>query len=193
MKIILFGGAFNPPHLGHLIVIQQALELIEADQLWLLPDNIGSFGKDLAPTHHRIEMSKLLIEELPDSCKQFVKLNTTLIDEKLSENTFEYMNVLRKKYPQHHFSFLMGSDNLKKFKKWHKWNHLLDEMTFYIYPRNGYSQKDILKNMILLESNTQVITNFSSTIMRKRVEQKLSLKNFVPKSILKYLSTHSLY
>lgn len=193
MNIILFGGAFNPPHIGHLVVIQQALELIKADQLWILPDNIGSFGKNLAPKNHRVEMSKLLIEELPKSSKKNVKLNTTLIDENLSENTFEYVNILQKKYPQHHFSFLMGSDNLRNFKKWHKWDELLNNMTFYIYPRNGYSQKDILKNMILLDSKTQVITNFSSTIMRERAKKGLSLTNFIPKSVLNYLSTHSLY
>lgn len=193
MNIILFGGAFNPPHIGHLIVIQQALELIDADKIWVLPDNKSSFGKNLAPTSHRVEMSKLLIEELPNSSRQYVELNTTLVDENSSENTIDYMKVIRIKYPQHNFSFLMGSDNLRKFTQWHKWESLLEEMSFYIYPRNGYSQKDVLNNMTLLESDTQVITNFSSTIMRKRVKEGLSMENFIPRSVLDYMKKNSLY
>ena len=193
MNIVLFGGAFNPPHIGHLIVIQQALELIDADELWILPDNIGSFGKDLAPSHHRIKMIELLINEIPEEIKSKVKLNTTLIDENLSGETHQYMKALKEKYPQYSFSFLMGSDNLKKFEEWGNWQRLIDNMHFYIYPRNGYKVEKLYNNMMLLESDTQVVTNFSSTIMRKRAQQNLSLKNFIPHTILNYLTQNKLY
>ena len=208
MNIVLFGGAFNPPHIGHLIVIQQALELIKADQLWILPCFKHSFDKDLASPTHRLAMLELLIQEFPQNLQEKVKICPLEIDSKLSGQTHEAVQKLQteEKYlkdknlllPQSSikdikYSFLMGSDNLKDFKKWHQWQELIKTINFYIYPRNGYTQEKLYPNMTLLKSDTQVVTNFSSTIMRKRVKQKLSLKNFVPKSILKYLSTHSLY
>ena len=208
MNIVLFGGAFNPPHIGHLIVIQQALELIEADQLWLLPCFNHSFDKDLASPTHRLTMLELVIQELPKDLQKKVKICPIEIDYKLSGQTHEAIQKLQieEKYLKNKhllpsnssikdikYSFLMGSDNLKDFEKWHQWQKLSKTINFYIYPRNGYTKERLYPNMTLLKSNTQVVTNFSSTIMRKRVKQKLSLKNFVPKSILKYLSTHSLY
>ncbi|MFC1653762.1 nicotinate (nicotinamide) nucleotide adenylyltransferase [Patescibacteria group bacterium] len=193
MNITLFGGAFNPPHIGHLIVIQQAFDLIPTQELWLLPDNVGSFGKKLAPAIHRTEMAKLLIEELPHQLEGKVKLETTLIDENLSGETHEYMKVLRQKYPDKDFSFLMGSDNLKKFKKWQQWEDLIENLHFYVYPRSGHRSSPAFDNMTLLESDTQVITNFSSTIMRKRAEDKLSLKHFIPAKVLTYINHHQLY
>jgi nicotinate-nucleotide adenylyltransferase len=193
MHIVLFGGAFNPPHLGHLIVIQQALELIDTQELWLLPDNLGSFGKKLIPPHHRLKMCQLLIQQLPEKVQLQTKLETTLIDQNLTNQTYDYFQILKQKYSNDTFSFLIGSDNLKNFKKWHHWQQLLEEIHFYVYPRSGYQANYLLKNMTLLESDSQVITNFSSTIMRRRVEQDLSLKNFIPNSIYTYIATHHLY
>ena len=208
MNIVLFGGAFNPPHIGHLIVIQQALELIEADQLWILPCFKHSFDKDLTSPTHRLAMLELLIQEFPHDLQKKVKICPIEIDYKLSGQTHEAVQKLqtKEKYlkdknllpPQSSikdikYSFLMGSDNLKDFEKWHQWQELIKTINFYIYPRNGYTQEKLYPNMTLLKSDTQVVTNFSSTIMRKRVKQNLSLKNFIPQSILKYLSTHSLY
>ena len=87
----------------------------------------------------------------------------------------------------------MGSDNVVNFAKWSHWQDLPKLMHFYIYPRNGHSPEKLYHNMSLLESDTQVITNFSSTIMRQRVEQGLTLQNFIPAPILDYLHAHQLY
>ena len=65
MHILLFGSPFNPPHLGHQIVIRQAFELIQDfDELWLLPNYRHAFGKDLAPVADRLAMCQLLVQEI---------------------------------------------------------------------------------------------------------------------------------
>jgi len=132
MNIVLFGGAFNPPHIGHLIVIQQALELIDANQLWLLPCYQHSFDKDLASPSHRLNILELLIPELPQDLQHKVKICPIEIDFKLSGQTHEAISKLQseEKYlkekhllPQDSklqnikYSFLMGSDNLKDYEK----------------------------------------------------------------------------
>lgn len=209
MDITLFGGSFNPPHLGHLIVIQQAFELIpKLDELWILPCFRHTFQKNLAPSEHRLAMSKLLLEELSSYLREKTKLCPIEIDLKLSGETYDALQKLKSEeeylkktmnLPLHysllstHYSFLMGTDQLKDFKKWGDWEDLLKEMPFFIYPRSGYRNKINFPNMTLLESPTQIITNFSSALVRQRIKSGLTITHFVPPPILKYLRRHRLY
>lgn len=197
MNIILFGGAFNPPHLGHIIVIQQAFELIpNMDELWILPCYRHTFQKHLAPTKHRLEMTKLLLKEFATPSSDLhnrIKIDTTEIENKLSGETLQALKILQQKHSQHTFSFLMGTDNLKEFKKWGNWQKLLKAMHFYVYPRAGYQNKIKFPNMTLLRSDTQVVSNISSTLIRKRIGKKLPLSHLVPNSVLNHLLEHKLY
>ena len=240
MNITLFGGSFNPPHLGHLIVIQQAFELIpKMDSLWVLPAYRHTFQKNLAPVKHRLKMSELLIEELhplhidkagsgdkfaqasrtrttawPAAQKRKtlktesfeakrisvarakalrLKLSTLEIDHKLSGETYDALQLLKERYPNHTFSFLMGTDQLKGFKKWGSWEKLIEEMPFYIYPRAGYRNKITFPNMSLLESPAQVITNISSTLIRERIRERMQIAHLVPPPVLKYIRIHRVY
>jgi nicotinate-nucleotide adenylyltransferase len=197
MNITLFGGAFNPPHLGHLIVVQQAFELItDMDELWILPCYRHTFQKHLAPTKHRLEMTKLLLKEFAtrrSALKKSIKIDTTEIDYKLSGETYEATKIFKRKYPQYTFSFLMGTDNLKDFKKWGNWQKLLKEMHFYVYPRAGYQNSIKFPNMTLLKSETQVVTNISSTLIRRRIQISQPITHLIQESILDYLRSNNLY
>ncbi|MCG2691921.1 hypothetical protein L6272_03775, partial [Microgenomates group bacterium] len=122
MNITLFGGSFNPPHLGHEIVLKQIFQLKlipNLDQIWLLPEYQHSFAKntDLAPVKHRLAMAKFLLGPK-------IKLQTCCIDKQMSGNTIEHITYLKNKFPRHQFSFLMGSDNLAGFTKWPQWQKL---------------------------------------------------------------------
>lgn len=209
MNITLFGGSFNPPHLGHLIVIQQAFELIpNLNELWILPCYRHTFQKNLAPTEHRLAMSQLLINELPEYIRKKTQLCPIEINFKLSGETYEALQKLKseEKYLKKtmsllasksqfptSYSFLMGTDQLKDFKKWGNWQKLLKKMPFYIYPRSGYKNNISFPNMTLLESPTQVVTNLSSTLIRNRLEENLPITHLLPLSILKYLKINKLY
>lgn len=191
MNITLFGGSFNPPHLGHEIVLQQifALKLIpNLDQIWLLPEYQHSFAKntDLAPVSHRLAMTKFLLNHK-------IKLQTCCIDKKMSGNTIEHITYLQKTYPRHHFSFLMGSDNLPSFTKWPQWQKLLKLMVFYIYPRLGCPFQPLYPNMKPLTHPQQIITNISSTMIRQRIKANLAIDHLVPARIAAYLKQNSLF
>lgn len=189
MHIILFGGSFNPSHLGHQIVIAQSLELIpKLDELWLLPDYQHSFAKNnsFAPAEHRLAMARLLERDR-------VKTETTPIDQKLSGNTIDHITLLQKKYPGASFSFLMGSDNLRRFTEWPQWQELLKLMTFYVYPRAGFPFEPLYANMKPLKHPLQVVTNISSTLVRQRLEASLPVTHLLPTKVLAYIHTHHLY
>jgi len=194
MHVTLFGGSFNPPHLGHLLVIEQAFELISnINEIWLLPAYRHTFGKRLIPSNARIHMASLLINELPSPLQAKVRLQTIECDQQLSGQTYETIKILKTQFPGVQFSFLMGSDQLPHFQKWGKWEELLEEMPFYIYPRAGHRHTITYPHMTLLESDTQVVTNISSTLARYRYQHDLSLKYIVPASILRYLKEKHIY
>jgi nicotinate-nucleotide adenylyltransferase len=193
MHILLFGGSFNPPHLGHAIVIEQAFELIpKLDELWILPTYNHAFGKDLAPATDRLEMCKLLISL--DNCGKLpIQVCSLEIDEQSEGSTYQTLQSLKKRYPEHTFSFLMGSDQLPDFDKWNDYQQLLEEMHFYVYPRGSHRHDVIFPNMELLTSPTQVITNISSTLIRSRLKANLSIRRLILSSIFNYLTAHKLY
>jgi len=194
MNITLFGGAFNPPHLGHTIVIEQAFEHIPGiNELWLLPCYHHTFLKDLAPANHRLAMCKLLMDSLSPDVKPKVRLETVEMDNRLSGETLEALRLLKKTWSKNKFSFLMGTDQLQSFTKWGHWQTLLEEMPFFIYPRAGYTNAIPFPNMTLLTSPTQVVTNLSSTLVRERIEKNLPISYLVPTTNLKYLRINRLY
>ncbi len=189
MNIALFGGSFNPPHLGHQIVISQAFELIpQIDEIWLLPDYQHAFAKNenFASPSHRLAMTKMLENHK-------IKTNTCTFDQKMPGNTIFHITHLKKTYPDHHFSFLMGSDNLPTFHKWPKYKTLLKLMPFYIYPRANHPFKPVLTNMHPLKHPLQIVTNISSTRIRNRIKNQLSIHHLLPEKIARYIQKHNLY
>lgn len=194
MNITLFGGSFNPPHLGHLIVIEQAFELIKnIDELWILPAYRHTFQKDLVPSQHRLAMTKLLMSEISQENKNNTKLCAVEFEYKLSGETYEALKLLKQKYTDHQFSFLMGTDQIKSFEKWGSWKNLLEEMHFYLYPRSGYKNDIRFPNMSLLESEIQAVTNISSTMLRNRIQNQMPISHLLPDSVFQYTKVNRLY
>jgi len=188
MKITLFGGSFNPPHIGHRLVMSQAFELASIDEIWLLPSFKSTFAKNtsLVNPHHRLNMAKTLLNG-------HIKLETCEIDLKMSGETIEPVTYLIKKYPAHQFSFLMGSDQLKGFTKWQDWQKLLQLIPFYIYPRVGFPMKGLKKGMVPLTHPLQIITNISSTMVRKRIAAGLTVNHLVPGRVSEYIKANKLF
>ena len=193
-NIILFGGSFNPPHFGHLIVIQQALELIkDIDELWLLPAYRHTFQKDLAQFPHRIKMAQTLMMQLSLETQENIKVETIECDHRLRGETYQAYALLRKRYLDYNFSFLMGSDQLPNFNKWGNYEQLLQFMHFYVYPRPGFSTKITYPNMSLLKDKNQIITNISSTYVRERIKDDLPINHLVPTAITSYIQAEKVY
>ena len=109
MHIGIFGGVFNPPHIGHLIIAQQVLDFTDVDQVWFLP-NFGQYPTkpNVASVAHRLAMTTLLV--LPKT-----RVSTIEIDNKLDGNT---INLLPHLPPPHTYTFIMCADWLPGFTMW---------------------------------------------------------------------------
>jgi len=193
MKIAILGGAFNPPHLAHQLIAEQILQFTETDQVWLTPCYQHTFDKSLASVKDRVAMTKLISNEKISYCNQEIK-------NKLSGDTIDLMRILRKKYPQHQFSFIIGSDNLKNFKKWGSWEKLIKTTPFLVFPRPNF-QADLKKFALdnpqyqfKIISYPQLKTsNISSTMIRQRIKQGLTINHLLPPKVAEYIKKHQLY
>jgi len=183
MNIGLLGGAFNPPHNGHLLIAQQVLDFAGMEEVWFLP-NYGQLpAKPVAPASDRLSMTKRLL--LPRT-----RVSTIEIDQKLDGDTIHLVPFLPK---EHQFSFIIGSDQLPTFHLWGRWEELLQTMPFLIFPRYGFPSVPLYPNMTVIQNAFLVSSNLSSTKIRKRIQQNFSIDQFVPPAVSDYIEDHRLY
>ncbi|MFZ5845603.1 MAG: nicotinate-nicotinamide nucleotide adenylyltransferase, partial [Patescibacteria group bacterium] len=160
MKIGILGGVFNPPHLGHLLIAQQVLDFAGLDEVWFLPNYGQQPPKaEVASVEHRLKMTQLL--KLPRT-----RVSTLEIDHKLNGNTINLIPYLPR---EHQFWFIIGSDWLPRFKEWGQWEELLEKLPFLVFPRNGYPNEPLYKNMTLVQHELLMTSNISATKVRERV------------------------
>ncbi len=184
MNIGIFGGVFNPPHLGHLMIARQVLDVTDIEEIWFLP-NYGQHPPKahVAPVADRLAMTKLL--DAPNT-----RVSPIEIDRKLDGNT---INLLPHLPPKHTYTFIMGADWLPGFRMWGNWELLLEKIPFLVFPRCGYANTPLYQHMTLLDGPTIMTTNISSTKIRERVRKGLSIDAFVPSAIALYIRKHRLY
>lgn len=183
MRIALLGGAFNPPHIGHLLIAQQVLDFTEADELWFLPNYGQQPPKaDVAPVEDRLAMIKLL--SLPKT-----RVSTIEIDNELDGNTINLLPLLAN---DHEYTFVIGADWLPSFHTWERWAELLQKMPFLVFPRNGCPNGPLYPGMKLLQHKLLIVTDISATKIRERVRDGLPIDQFVPAEVNAYIKAHGL-
>jgi len=187
MKVTVFGAAFDPPHLGHQKIALSLLEQGLADSVWLLPVKEHAFGKKLAPENDRLAMVELLAEILPEKNR----VERWELDQKGTSYTYQTLQQLSTHYPEHTFSFVIGSDNLARFHEWQDYEQMLEKFPFFVYPRKGFPMSPIRKGMIVLE-NVEPI-EVSSTQVRDLVAKGRGIDHLVPNSIHNFIIRHNLY
>jgi len=189
MKIACLGTSANPPHLGHVEIARRILKNKLVDEIWLIPCYRHAFNKKMLPWKYRWQMIKML--ETP-------KIKACDIESRLKQKSYTINTVLalKKHYQQHTFYWLIGSDIVfsGEYKKWKNWPRLKREIKFIVVKRTGYPLPSKLPRYFI-NSKTLTHRNISSTEIRRKLSQNLSITALVPKKIafyLKYLKKNKL-
>lgn len=183
MKIALLGGAFNPPHVGHLMIARQVLDYSGVDEVWFLPNFRQTPPKPVESVEHRLAMTKLMETDN-------MRVSTIEIDNKLDGQTIHVLPHLPK---EHSYYFVIGADQLATFHLWGEEKKLRESMTFLVFPRYGYRNEPLYPGMTVLRSEILIETNISSTKIRERVKRGLSISEFVTPKVEEYISIKGLY
>lgn len=184
MHIVVFGGAFDPPHVGHQSVVEYLLSSEIADEIWMLPAKHHPFAKKLTSDEHRLAMLEFYRQES-------VKIETYELTHQGTSYTYRTLTKLQEKYPDDHFSFVIGSDNVKSFILWDKYKELLEEFDVFVYPRAGYSMQSLLPGMIPLKNAPTV--SISSSDIKEKILSHQSIAGLVLEPVLSYIQEHGLY
>ena len=132
MRIGLFGGSFNPPHQGHLLVSHLALTRLRLDRLWWLvtPGNPLKDSANLAPLDWRISHARALTRD--------PRIIVTDIEKKIgTQFTSDTLSFLRSRCRGVRFVWIMGADNLLEFHRWRHWQEIIRLMPVAIIDRPG--------------------------------------------------------
>lgn len=175
-KVILFGGSFDPIHNGHLAVAKNALEDLAADELWFVLAALSPFKTDSSSFEDRHKMLDLMIADAEN-------LKVCTVENELEKPSYSIDTVkeLKKRYPNNHYYWLIGSDQIDDLAKWKDFEILDQEVEFVVYPRPNYESQHKYKTI----SGTEY--EVSSTEIRQG-------RSFATdKNILKYIMENNLY
>lgn len=132
MVVGLFGGSFNPPHQGHLLVAEIALRRLGLDQLWWLvtPGNPLKSRNELAPLAERLEACEALAED--------PRIKITAFEKTLGTSyTARTLDFIRARNTHVHFIWIMGADNLAGFHRWQRWQKIATTFPIAVIDRPG--------------------------------------------------------
>lgn len=191
MKIALFGGAFDPPHLGHRQVVASLLEQNLVSEVWLVPTGIHDFNKQMLPSKHRLKMLELLLAAFPASLQKKVRIELCELNRPGVSHTIDTLDQLAQQHSTHQFSWVIGSDNLEKFHLWERYQQILAKYLVYVYPRVSFAMNPLYTGMVPLVGVEQV--RVSSTEIKQKVKEKLSIEGLLPSTILQYITDNQLY
>ena len=193
MKVCLFGGTFDPPHLGHLIIAQTIFEAEKFDQIVFVPafKPPHKNGNQISPVDDRLDMLKIAIKENPNFLLSDIEIQRgglsysidTIVEYK-KQNNIESNNLF----------YLIGSDSLKQFHKWKDPERIINESSVIVAIRPGFRPSDI-PNWILAKIQFASIPRIeiSSTAIRKRWVKDKTIRYMVTESVWQFINKNKLY
>lgn len=189
-RIGIFGGSFNPIHVGHALIASYIVESGAVDTLWLMvsPQNPLKENSGLASDYHRLRMTELVsrrIENVITSAFEF--------DLPKPSYTIDTLNALQEKFPDDEFYLVIGADNWCLFDKWKAGEEIITKYHILIYPRRGYDIVIPEKYSDRVEVVNAPLIEVSSTLIRERLAQMKSVSFYVSEAVEKYILKNKLY
>lgn len=185
MKIAIYGGSFNPFHLGHEKIVNYVIEKLNLDLIIIIPVGIPSHRENnLEKSDTRLLICEKIFEDNP----KVIISNIEIINSAVSY-TYDTLIKLMKIYPEkdNEFFEIVGQDSIEYFERWKNYKEILEISKVVVLKRKtSKSSKEKLKhkNIIYLDNP---LFNFSSTEIRERVKKKLSIKNMVNEKVRKII------
>ena len=188
MKIGLFFGSFNPIHLGHLAVAGYMLKHTDLERVWFVvsPQNPFKAKKDLLADKERLKMVRIAI-----SGKENLRASDVEFDLPQPSYTINTLQALRKKYPQHEFSIIMGTDNAEGFEKWKDHDRIVAEHRIFVYPRAGSKPGKWARHPHVVITKAPLM-KCSATAIREAIRAGKAGK-YLPRAVSAYIKKKGFY
>jgi nicotinate-nucleotide adenylyltransferase len=189
VRLGLFGGTFDPPHVGHLLAASDAFEALELDRLAFIPNAVqplkaGQIGGAVAPAPDRLEM----VRRLCQGDARFV-CDSIEVDRGGLSFTIETLRAYRARFPGAALFLLIGEDVVGSLPSWRDSDDLVKLATLIVLTR-GEGDPDAGWQWRRVNARR---VDVSSTEIRERLKAGLSLTGFVPEQVAAYITERGLY
>lgn len=190
----IFGGTFNPPHIGHYQMLKALENRPEIEEIWLMPDKIPPHKvcDFLADDKDRIEMCRIIADDFKK-----VKLCLAEFEREGKSYTYDTVTEFRKKYPQREFTFVCGGDMLVSFEEWYRYEELMKMISFTVFRRTDTDNAEFDRKAAELSEMgmkitvmSEIITSVSSTYIRNNIDNSREL---LPEKIYNYIKDGGIY
>ena len=198
MKVGIMGGTFNPVHIAHLIIAEEARTMLELDYVvfipagnpWMKTDNV------IAPASDRVEMVRLAIKS-----NEGFRLSTMEVDRQGPSYTVDTLEALLEQLGLETKLFLiLGWDSLVEITQWKAPYRISKMSTLVIFPRPGYVRLDDVALEAKIPGISKKLIHFkepyigiSSTDIRRRLIEGSSIRYLVPDEVAQYIYRNNLY
>lgn len=187
----LFGGSFNPPHLGHLIVAETVREQFGLAQVLWMPGHQPPHKHDhrLADPAHRLAMTRLATEGHPAFAVSDLEIRRRGLS-----YTLDTVEALQDAHPDVDFALILGGDSLASFRTWHRPDAILARVPLLVYRRPGDDVGPLDADLRARVRTAEApLIDVSSTDLRARCRAGRSIRYRVPDAVRAYIDAHGLY
>lgn len=184
MHVAIFGGSFDPPHVGHLMACYYLLEAHGVDEVWVVPVYRHPFAKDLAPYDARVEMCEAAVGVFGGRVK-VSRLEEELSREGRPVYTVDLIGELRRRFPDHVFSFIIGSDVVAELGGWKDFEKVKELARMVVLRRRGFDDSG--------EDYKAMLPEISSSWIRDAIRRGLPVEGLLPIRVLRYIHRERLY
>jgi nicotinate-nucleotide adenylyltransferase len=182
MKIAVYGGSFNPPHVAHVLAVSYVLAFGDVDRVLVVPVFDHAFDKDLADFEHRVTMAELGLGWLPGASVS--RIEQTL---PTPSRTLATLEALRRESPGQSWRLVVGSDVLFEKHAWHRFDEIERLAPLLVLGRAGHEHPDAPAPLLPEVSSTTVRSLLRSDARDPRLDA------LVPRKVLAYVREHGLY
>ena len=179
MRIAIYGGSFNPPHIGHAEAARAACKALKPDKFLIIPTNTPPH-KELeanSPSpEQRLEFCRLAFGDIPGA-----EVSDMELRREGKSYTADTVDALLEQYPGAEICIVMGTDMFLSFRSWYRWQHMLEKCTLAVLSREDFDRREIesFKAELERENGAKVILiphqplPMSSTEIRERLRRGL--------------------
>ncbi|MFC1704612.1 nicotinate-nucleotide adenylyltransferase [Candidatus Omnitrophota bacterium] len=187
-RIAIFGGTFNPIHLGHLMIAEQVSARLGLSKVIFIPSYTPPHKtkKKLASAQDRLAMVKKAIVSNP-----LFEVSDIEIKRKGKSYTIDTIRQLKKRLKKRtRLLFIIGADSLSELKDWKDIRDIFTMVTFIVVNRPGFAFRKSLQNSVALETPGIEV---SSSQIRSNISKGISVRYFVPEKVRDYIIKKGLY
>lgn len=189
MKIGLFGGTFNPIHIGHLIIADYILYEFNLDLIYFIPAYQTTYKDFKNNTGQRRKMIEIAIKD--NDC--FLLSDIELENKKIS---YTYKTVKKLYNKKDRLFLILGDEWLSGFNKWHNYKEIFKYAELIIANRNNKNlkpQKGLIQYKTKIFFSKNPVIEIGSTMIRERISKEQDIRYLVPEKVCKYIKKHKLY